>query len=138
MMRRIRRTMRKARRAQDPTAAPAPTPCPPALARWMRYEEFERRGDLPSGVQLQMTSCNVTGGIWVKPLTLQYEGLTEDLLRRLRDERQQIVRASCGSGLYGMDELPIQVEMLDNIIEFHAAPPCGCAPSIGAGPAAEA
>lgn len=92
------------------------------LATWAR---LHRR----PGQQAQLCSCLATGQTWVKLLVGRYRDRDEEDLRARLAVLEGLVMRLGGSSGRGEGPLWLQVELLENALEFDLRPPCGCPPN---------
>ena len=111
---------------------------PEDLAGWMNPEEFERNLDRLPPTEVHWSSCHVSGQVFAKLYTHRYRDTPREELLRMRDERNELILAAGGTPVSGTAPLDLEVEMLDNILEFHLLPPCGCPPLVGGANVGEA
>ncbi len=118
------------------TAAGRFTGRPAGERGWMRLTGM-RLAPAVAGVPVEQVvasaSCPETGEVFVKPLTGRYRKLPEAELRRRRDELEGFLkRLGPFERLFQSGPLWMQVEHLEDIIEFEMEPPCGCGQPGGA------
>ena len=95
---------------------------------WVPLTTWSRHHRRP-GQQAQMCSCLATGQTWVKLLVGRYRDREEeDLEARLALLEGLLMRLG-GSPTRGEGPLWMQVEILENALEFDLRPPCGCPPN---------
>ncbi|MDY0003389.1 MAG: hypothetical protein RBU30_18970 [Polyangia bacterium] len=95
---------------------------------WVPLETWQRVHRRP-GQQAQLCICLATGQTWVKLLAGRYRDREqEDLRARLALLEGIMVRLG-GSPATGHGPLWLEVEMLENALEFDLRPPCGCPPN---------
>lgn len=130
MIRSIRRSMDRARNTLRRHRPPRPE-IPEDLTGWMTLEELERNDARLPNVDLQISACGVHGMVFGKLFTDRYRDTPREELLRMRDERRALVTAAGIDAFVGPASLVHEVEMLDNLLEYHLAPPCGCPPAVG-------
>ncbi|MBW1809968.1 MAG: hypothetical protein JRJ19_16975 [Deltaproteobacteria bacterium] len=99
---------------------------------WMTLEGFSMnsgKGSLDQAVQ--QSACEVSGEVFVKPITGHYKDQPEDKLRQMVAEIKDVfdsfgVPAIVSPGM----PLWLQAEFLSNLLDFEMEPPCGCPSSL--------
>jgi 2'-5' RNA ligase len=95
---------------------------------WMTLEGFSMnpgQGSLDQAVQ--QSACEVSGEVFVKPITGHYKDQPEETLRQMVAEIKEVfdsfgVPAVVSPGM----PLWLQAEFLSNLLDFEMQPPCGC------------
>lgn len=96
---------------------------------WMPLTTYEKHHR--PGLQVQMSNCGISGETWVKRLVGRYREKDEASLRQRLRVLEQVADHAVGRLGFRDGPLWLQVEFLENVIEFHLRPPCGCPPAVG-------
>jgi hypothetical protein len=90
-----------------------------------RFSSLSEQGEWSLAVQ--QSCCEVTGEVFVRPITGRFKGLSGEQLTEKVDELVQVfVRAGFPPVMDPGQPLWMQAEFLDNLMDFELNPPCGC------------
>jgi len=80
---------------------------------------------------LQKSACEVTGEVFVRPITGRFKDIPEERVQQKVEEIRLIFKnAGHPLSLNPCQPLWIQAEYLENILDFELNPPCGCSSDI--------
>ncbi len=133
LTRRMRRARQRASQVRDILTArrrAAPTSITEPLAPWVTAEDYDRIHGPEEHDRMHTAICFNTGQLWVRPIVGRYRGLPRRELKARRRELLDLIH-SLGGQAQAQPDQPLwdQVEYLENILDFDATMPCGCADS---------
>ncbi len=100
---------------------------------WMVLEACDVNPDIPQEQVMQQCGCPDTGETYVRPFEQRYLGWPEHTLLQLREELlQQLAELNGGEEppLMMRGPLWLEVEFVENVLNFELRPPCGCQPKV--------
>lgn len=95
---------------------------------WMVLDSYVLRSDVNPAKALHSCGCPETGETYVKPYDGRYRHLSDAQQRARLAELERTfskLGGQMGPGLRG-EPLWLQLEFLENILDFELNPPCGC------------
>lgn len=96
---------------------------------WIVLDSYEINPGVPPEQVMQTCGCPDSGEIYSKPFQGLYRDWSEPALRERIAQAQDFIRQMGGTCGFATN-IPtwLQLEMLENIIDFELNPPCGCKP----------
>ena len=96
--------------------------------KWMSLESFSTKEESgEGGIAMQQSSCQVSGEVFVRPITGRFRGLPVKQLRKMFDEMLgAFSRVGHTPIMETSQPMWMKVEFLDNMMDFELNPPCGC------------
>jgi hypothetical protein len=132
LTRRMQRARQRANQVRDilcQRGSPAPLAGVEAPKPWMTAEAYDRCAPPGAPRDLHHAVCRTTGELWVRPIDRRYRGLPRRALKARRADLIDLVHTMGGEANQLPASLPLwyQVEYLENVVDFEANMPCGCA-----------
>jgi len=95
---------------------------------WMVLESYLLRPEVAPGQAMHTCGCPETGETYVKPYDGRYRHLSEAEQRSRLAELERAIRDLGGSAGPALRAEPLwmQLEFLENVLDFELNPPCGC------------